>query len=87
MRQGRHERGVFRHQSNQLRMGRFKIIHGVFEFAQKIPDRLRFLLAASGFVPPELRPDGQYFFLHSITIDSNFSRPYSVSQSCWMQAI
>jgi hypothetical protein len=50
MRQGKQERGVFRHQSNQLRMGRFKIIHGVFEFAQKIPDRLRLLLAASGFV-------------------------------------
>jgi hypothetical protein len=42
--------GVFRHQSNQLRMGRFKIIHGVFEFAHKIPDQFRLLLAASGFV-------------------------------------
>jgi hypothetical protein len=42
--------GVFRHQSNQVRMGCFKIIHGVFEFAQKIPDRLRLLLGASGFV-------------------------------------
>jgi len=50
MRQGRQERGAFRHQSNQLRMGRFKIIRGVFEFAQKIPDRLCLLLAASGFV-------------------------------------
>jgi hypothetical protein len=50
MRQGRQERGEFRHQSNQLRMGRFKTIHGVFEFAQKTSDRLRFLLAASGFV-------------------------------------
>ena len=49
MRQGRQERGVFRHQSNQLQMGRFKL-STEFEFAQTIPDRLRLLLAASGFV-------------------------------------